>query len=373
MFNLLVDVLCFFFFFFFSGRIRNIYFPFDLEDDTALSVAAEMVNELEITDQDVNKIAEMIDGEIANLVPGWNGTNKANEIEEFPNDTSNNDDCHNSPSDSSLLQYITSDGPGSKNLQVLECSHHGCGGAVHGRFEEITYQFEGSDQCETENTAPPPPPPVSIQSDGVVHYTDEWAQHEGHEINSNSTGNQLQERVLQSTMDADINEDKYNAAELRDSPTKTSSDTRSVAEDYENEIRRELRWLKAKYQMQLRELKDKQLGGVVSKPDDNKEQKKDHKSSPLSMSLLFKPTTTRRRSSREEKSGAICRDDFPFILPVSSSSKLKRANQGAAVQVTAYNTCSPEHIVTAQSFYTGALLPNPLHRATSLPVDAIDV
>ncbi|KAJ6305724.1 hypothetical protein OIU78_021127 [Salix suchowensis] len=45
-----------------EGRIRNIYFPFDIETDTALSVATEMVAELDINDQDVTKIADMIDG-----------------------------------------------------------------------------------------------------------------------------------------------------------------------------------------------------------------------------------------------------------------------------------------------------------------------
>ncbi|XP_022138604.1 probable serine/threonine-protein kinase WNK9 isoform X2 [Momordica charantia] len=43
-----------------EGRIRNIYFPFDLENDSAVSVANEMVSELDITDQDVKKIADMI-------------------------------------------------------------------------------------------------------------------------------------------------------------------------------------------------------------------------------------------------------------------------------------------------------------------------
>ena len=54
---------------FYAGRIRNIYFPFDVEFDTALSVATEMVSELDITDQDFTKIADMIDGEITSLVP----------------------------------------------------------------------------------------------------------------------------------------------------------------------------------------------------------------------------------------------------------------------------------------------------------------
>lgn len=36
-----------------------------------MSVATEMVAELDITDQDVIKIAEMIDGEIVTLVAKW--------------------------------------------------------------------------------------------------------------------------------------------------------------------------------------------------------------------------------------------------------------------------------------------------------------
>ncbi|VVA96462.1 unnamed protein product [Arabis nemorensis] len=54
-----------------EGRVRNIYFPFDIEIDTAISVATEMVEELEMDDRDVTKIAKMIDGEIASLVPSW--------------------------------------------------------------------------------------------------------------------------------------------------------------------------------------------------------------------------------------------------------------------------------------------------------------
>ncbi|GMG99624.1 hypothetical protein Nepgr_001464 [Nepenthes gracilis] len=65
-----------------EGHIRNIYFLFDIEMDTALSVATEMVAELDITDQDVTKIASMIDVEIASLVPDWK---PGLGIEETPN------------------------------------------------------------------------------------------------------------------------------------------------------------------------------------------------------------------------------------------------------------------------------------------------
>lgn len=54
------------------GHIRNIHFPFDNEVDTALSVASEMVEQLDlITDQDVSAIAEMIASEIRSHIPDW--------------------------------------------------------------------------------------------------------------------------------------------------------------------------------------------------------------------------------------------------------------------------------------------------------------
>ncbi|XP_076882782.1 putative serine/threonine-protein kinase WNK4 [Bidens hawaiensis] len=54
-----------------TGKARNIYFPFDIESDTAHDVATEMVKELEINDWEPLDIAEMIDKEIANLIPAW--------------------------------------------------------------------------------------------------------------------------------------------------------------------------------------------------------------------------------------------------------------------------------------------------------------
>ncbi|XP_008804213.2 probable serine/threonine-protein kinase WNK3 isoform X2 [Phoenix dactylifera] len=54
-----------------TGQVRNIHFPFDIEEDTSISVATEMVAELDLTDQDVTTIAAMIDAEISAHVPGW--------------------------------------------------------------------------------------------------------------------------------------------------------------------------------------------------------------------------------------------------------------------------------------------------------------
>ncbi|KAF8413351.1 hypothetical protein HHK36_001330 [Tetracentron sinense] len=53
------------------GRVRNIHFLFYIDIDTALSVAGEMVEQLDLSDQDVTFIAEFIDYMIMKLVPGW--------------------------------------------------------------------------------------------------------------------------------------------------------------------------------------------------------------------------------------------------------------------------------------------------------------
>ncbi|GAV77175.1 Pkinase domain-containing protein [Cephalotus follicularis] len=55
-----------------DGHTRNIHFPFDIVNDTALDVANEMVKELEISDLEPLEIAEMIEEEISTLIPDWN-------------------------------------------------------------------------------------------------------------------------------------------------------------------------------------------------------------------------------------------------------------------------------------------------------------
>ncbi|XP_050225425.1 probable serine/threonine-protein kinase WNK3 [Mercurialis annua] len=54
-----------------TGHIRNIHFPFNTEVDTSIAVASEMVEELDLTDQDVSTLAEIIDSEIRSHMPDW--------------------------------------------------------------------------------------------------------------------------------------------------------------------------------------------------------------------------------------------------------------------------------------------------------------
>ncbi|RLM69388.1 putative serine/threonine-protein kinase WNK7 isoform X2 [Panicum miliaceum] len=53
-----------------GNNVRNIYFPFDMVNDTATEVAEEMVKELEIRDRDPSEIAATIEQEIERLLPG---------------------------------------------------------------------------------------------------------------------------------------------------------------------------------------------------------------------------------------------------------------------------------------------------------------
>ncbi|XVE83310.1 hypothetical protein DITRI_Ditri16bG0078600 [Diplodiscus trichospermus] len=54
-----------------NGRVRNIHFLFFLDNDTALSVSSEMVEQLELADQNDVFIAELIDLLLLNLIPTW--------------------------------------------------------------------------------------------------------------------------------------------------------------------------------------------------------------------------------------------------------------------------------------------------------------
>ncbi|KAK7389784.1 hypothetical protein VNO78_25078 [Psophocarpus tetragonolobus] len=53
------------------GRVRNIHFLFYLDTDTAISVATEMVEHLDLADHDVDLIAELIDYLLLKLLPWW--------------------------------------------------------------------------------------------------------------------------------------------------------------------------------------------------------------------------------------------------------------------------------------------------------------
>ncbi|CAI0432413.1 unnamed protein product [Linum tenue] len=328
-----------------EGRIRNIYFPFDIETDTAMSVATEMVAELDITDQDVTKIADMIDGEIASFVPGWGpGPEGLNEMPRFANQTICQNCASTRTSTGSLIDFMSS------NL----CCRNGCA-SMHGRFEEVTFQPEDTDhhQCASNARA----------------RSHTWDQHESRDITPAGSGTshsdeEYEKLVLKHVMENSeiASPPKKSAQHARGSGSfrELASLYRDLAEDGdENDIQHELRWLKAKYQIEMREVKDHQLG-ILTTPVTNSSSREDgtlNGGKGLSCSVLQSALNSLQQQDQ-------CCNDIS-----KRSSTICQAHRASTRDFPA----DDEPIFTAKSFYTGSFLPHSLHRTTSLPVDAVDV
>ncbi|KAF5194573.1 Serine/threonine-protein kinase WNK1 [Thalictrum thalictroides] len=371
-----------------EGRIRNIYFPFDIETDTALSVATEMVGELDLTDQDVTKIADMIDGEIASLVPEWEIGPGIVETPRYANEGFCHNCASNRTSNGSLIDYLSLNNAGLKNLQMFQCSQQGCA-SMHGRFEEITYQVDGSMHCLPEGA-----PSVSSQSHDIQH-TNIWDHHESPELSSQGSRvanceDEHLDQLMSCTNDCvvDKNVDVVNHIEhntrntMLNSPDNGSSPTFpssvcALTDDYEKEIRQELRWLKAKYQLELRNLKDKQIERkskalTLSVNTDHEDQ--DRMEKPIMCSPELSPIQ-RENNEFFLKSFATGKHYSAYspTARVKKCSPYTEITKDRHCEATTESFSTPEDIFTAKSFYVGTLLPHSLHRTTSLPVDAVDI
>ncbi|XP_012569973.1 serine/threonine-protein kinase WNK1 isoform X2 [Cicer arietinum] len=353
-----------------EGRVRNISFPFDIEMDTAISVATEMVAELDITDQDVTSIAEMIDGEIASLVPEWRTGPGIVETPRFSSQGFCRNCVSNHTSSGSLLDFLSHN---QSNLQLPECCRHGCA-SMHGRFEEITFQSEEYDNHIREI------PNISNQSDHLL-YQRQWNQHESRELSpvdsdqshSDEQNEQLDKSVLAEDKAHDVWENKFphNAtiSPKNSSGTHDFSAIRSLYcgldDDYEKDIQKELRWLKARYQMELRELKDQQLGLTTkSSRSGNGKHKTNYVVMSSSSTERFKGGNNDIHSKHVTNNLSY---DFGHVHKSSPISDTQRDENCEAAESLG------EGMVTAKSFYSGSLLPHSLHRTVSLPVDAFDV
>lgn len=294
-----------------------------------------MVAELDITDQDVTRIADMIDGEIASLVPEWRPGPGIEETPRFANQSLCHNCASNHTSSGSFMLFL------SNNLQ---CCKNGCAASMHGRFEEITFQDESSEHHVTE---------------GVLHYHEIWGQHEIPELSLVGSGQSHSyaeyEKLEQSTI---LLEDGNEVNMNKDNRSKAGNLNRNLlslkpslycdlSENYEKEEnQQELRWLKAKYQMELRELRDQQLRHPSKTSTcENGENK-------IENGFLTSPM---KSSAHVIKS-----------CPISDT---QRAQNCEAMK----DSSNAEGVVIAKSFCTGSLLPQSLHRTVSLPVDAVDL
>lgn len=328
-----------------------------------------MVAELDMNDQDVTKIADMIDGEIASLVPEWKPGPGILETPRFANPSFCQNCASNHTSTGSLINLLSKN-PGAKNFQILQCLGNGCA-ATYGRFEEITYQVDNPSYnvLDKGNNL------VQQSHSNDLHHLEYWNEHEIHECSSlGSVESDLPEEEEENG-DAEIPEDYGKEMGVQKSKSTSSRDyVRSFSnshtlasipsfpyelpKDYEHEIQQELRWLRATYQIKLREQNDQQLGvasrtlnsHIISANDKCKIQ-----NGTLSQGTLLR----------------LSDDDFSLHL----NQKLQQSSPNSVSQrdakCEAQKETRIEDMVNAKSFYNSALLPSSLHRTTSLPVDAI--
>uniref|UniRef100_A0A6N2LXG0 non-specific serine/threonine protein kinase n=1 Tax=Salix viminalis TaxID=40686 RepID=A0A6N2LXG0_SALVM len=342
-----------------EGHIRNIYFPFDIETDTALSVATEMVAELDITDQDVTKIADMIDGEITSLVPEWRPGPGIEETPCFANQTF----CHNCAStcisNGSFIDFLS-----NNPCCSLECA------SMHGRFGEITFEVDESENHITEGA------PNINQSD-YLHYQENWGQQESRQLTPMGSGkshsDEEYENFDQSIPEKDTKDTKmengipgqksFRHFTGSGSLSRMSSSYNDLADCNENEIQQDLRWLKAKYQMELRKLRDEQLRLAV-KPSRNGEEETSNVVSSTSMLSSF----------QEGSNGDLLKSLAKQISHgLHTHASAFPDSQGSWNHKAVKQFPRAKDMANAKNFCTGPLLPHSLHRTTSLPVDAVDV
>ncbi|KAJ9180133.1 hypothetical protein P3X46_008415 [Hevea brasiliensis] len=352
-----------------DGRIRNIYFPFDVETDTALSVATEMVAELDITDQDVTKIADTIDGEIASLVPDWRPGPGIEETPRFANQTFCHNCASNRTSNGSLIDFLSNN----------PCCRNGCA-SMHGRFEEITFQADEPELHSTEGA-----PNILSHSD-CLRYQEIWGQHESRDLipvgSGRSHSDEEYEKVDQSITAKDENnvkmENEFHSGagksilHLRSSGSfcRLSSLYNDLSDSNENKIRKELRWLKAKYHIELGKLRDQQLG-IVSTSSTSSNRNCKPSNGVLSSAVMnsFQGSTNGdlfKSLGHEKLYGPNLHNDVNNSRPNLDT---RRARNCVAMKESPRTS----DMVTAKSFYSRSLLPHSLHRTTSLPVDAVDV
>nr|XP_029120802.1 probable serine/threonine-protein kinase WNK9 isoform X2 [Elaeis guineensis] len=362
-----------------DGRVDNIYFPFDIEADTALSVATEMVAELDITDYEVTRIAEMIDGEVAALVPEWKPGPGIEEMPGVPTTSFCQNYASNVSSCSSLIDYLSLKTPGCASVQSMHRSNLECA-AMHGRFEEIAYQVEGSEHNVTEGA----PVLSTSQSDGPEICSQ--TSRENFSDDEGAQADRLAEDERVTHMNGSIRQHGLDVPELRfDSPPP------DISYDYENEIHQELRWLKAKHQTELREeYKTRHLGASrrASHPSPDFGNREMRVENGATGSIV--PKHSRTSDSKTIKSfhlgmhfpfHILCGDTEPipgkksFLADINEgycwSSRPDLGHQRARCREV--NAESSPEMFTAKNFYAGAPLPNCVSRTKSLPVDAVDV
>ncbi|XP_047338015.1 probable serine/threonine-protein kinase WNK6 [Impatiens glandulifera] len=100
-----------------SGRIKNIHFMFNLDSDTSVSVAGEMVEHLELSNEVVDFIVELIDSLLTRMVPCWKLASSES-FEVYTNDDISLRSC------SAVMSEVTKNLELKEELDAIEANYH---------------------------------------------------------------------------------------------------------------------------------------------------------------------------------------------------------------------------------------------------------
>ncbi|KAM1563944.1 hypothetical protein ACFX13_039173 [Malus domestica] len=138
------------------GRVRNIHFEFYLDSDTAISIAGEMVEQLDLSHEDVSVIAELIDNLIMKLVPGWKPSSEGSSC-------GTNSSCGDHPAPQNVVSHFANaedrDDQASMILDTSATSaEYGVPTAsdcmVHGAVREKSYEADSGDSVVMNEVRP---------------------------------------------------------------------------------------------------------------------------------------------------------------------------------------------------------------------------
>ncbi|RWW71293.1 hypothetical protein BHE74_00020967 [Ensete ventricosum] len=349
-------------------------------------------DELDIIDYDVTRIADMIDEEVASLVPEWQPGPGIEEISGFPTTTFCQICASNVSSCVSLLDYHSLKNPCHANMKSVDCCHFECA-EMHGRFEEITYQVEETELCVTEEA----PMLSTSQSDGPdvgslasrSNHSDEECEQLDPTVKDEKITYVDDYKRRDSSQSSDqlcSGSHQQRCADLSHQFTKPGK-----LDHYENEIRQDQRWLEASNQMEPQEQSHQQLGGSERElhPSPESGNGERSKQNGFSGSSLLKPLHC-PDENLPMKSFHLGKHNS-FHIPRSDTNKATMIKMVPADVTSGFhsrnrtNLESPrdrncevnstgctELFFAAKNFYAGAIMPSALTRTKSLPVDAVD-
>ncbi|KAI9108896.1 hypothetical protein K1719_020201 [Acacia pycnantha] len=186
-----------------SGKSRKIHFPFDVQEDTAIAVASEMVQELELPNQNVTTIADMIDSEIQCLIPDWN-----------PNETPT--------ADSIGQEFAVSGGHDSETRNVVSPQENSTTASIDDlsleRLPSGRYYWSDSPQGGRNSPSIPGASKLSCQVDSNAARTSTACgatSTDGQDGNCSCDGDSSGEKKSSETVDSQYSEKSITSGDLR--------------------------------------------------------------------------------------------------------------------------------------------------------------